>query len=133
MGLLLEHYKKTVRLYRFLLWAYTLNMDEKANIHFGLDVAVYKANIRPEMSNLEIAMEWAKGSIDAWKIRLNTPDYDVLVQGAEHFEVTERAERQQYFRFIFNECLSNGREEPTTENNAPVFGLKHLGYTHNID
>jgi hypothetical protein len=78
-------------------------------LHFGLDLA--QAIAVTQKTNLELALEWAENGIRNFRIQLRSKNYDVLLQGAEVFELTDMMERQQYFHFIFAECLKNASPE----------------------
>lgn len=82
-------------------------MDDEPTLHFGLDVA--QLITVTERSNIDLLMEWARNGIANFRIQLDTRNYEVLLTGPEMFDVTDGVERQQYFRFIFSECLKNGR------------------------
>lgn len=104
--------------------------EEGATIHFGLDLAQYRAVVSSTRTNIELLLEWADGQIDGFDVRLDTPNYQVLLAAADAFEVVDHGERQQYFRHIFSKCLDNGRDEATSENDEPVFPIKHTGWRH---
>jgi len=78
------------------------------DIHFGLDVAQLKA--RNNCKNIDLLMAWARKSIEAFGIKMDTVNYEVLLEAPEYFEVTDTMERQKYFRVIFMLCL----ESPAT-------------------
>lgn len=81
---------------------------EGATIHYGLSVAEYKTHVDPTATNIGLLLQWARETIKNYEIQIDTPNYEVLLQGPEAFEVTDFGERQEYFRTIFALCMDNG-------------------------
>lgn len=80
--------------------------QEQPTIHYGLDVAEYIAHVDPNAQRIDVAIMWARGMIDAWGIKINTPNYNVLLAAPEHFGIEHASDRQRYFRTIFLACLN---------------------------
>lgn len=91
---------------------------EGATIHFGLDVATARTVLK--RSNVQLLTEWARSAISAHDIRIDTPNYEVLLQAPDAFEVYEITERQNYFRMILAACVEN-QHRATAENDECVY------------
>lgn len=90
-------------------------------LHYGLSVAEYKTHVDPTAKNIDLLLEWARGAIRNFDIRIGDENYEVLLGAPEHFEVTDTQERQLFFRTVFMECMKNAQPEATAENDEPVY------------
>lgn len=98
-------------------------------LHFGLDVAQYKLTVDPTVRNVDLMIQWARGAIEAWDIRLDDENYEVLLRAPEHFEVDDFKERQEYFRTIFMDCVKRAQQEPTVDNDECVYPTQQTQLT----
>lgn len=94
--------------------------------HAGLELA--QRMVLKEQTPVESLMEWAREQIQEHGIRINTDDYQRLLDAADILTIA--TERQKYFRHIFALALAQGAAHaslqpvPTAENRVPVFPIR---------